>query len=102
MNIKELKERTKRLSIIEGCASAVMAGAEIYFITPYAIALGASNFTIGLLNAFSTKMRISGSQLLFRSVTLYPFKGAAAELSNLNEMIVSFVKNHDSKKEGER
>ncbi len=61
LSIKELKEKTseskektKELSILEGSAWAVMIGAGARFITPYAVALGLSNFIIGLISAFST------------------------------------------------
>jgi len=53
-NVKQLKEKTKRIAILEGSAWAVMAGSGVYAITPYAVALGASNFVIGLISAFST------------------------------------------------
>jgi MFS family permease len=53
-SVKELKDRTKRLSIIEGGAWGVMIGSGVNFITPYAVALGVSNFVIGLMTAFST------------------------------------------------
>lgn len=53
MKIKEmkLKEATKKLSIKEGIASAIMDGAGVKYITPYALALGANNTQIGFLTS---------------------------------------------------
>ena len=46
------KDRTMKLSIKEGSATAVMSGAGESYIVPYALALKASNFQIGLLTSF--------------------------------------------------
>lgn len=46
---EELKEKAKNLSIKEGSAYSVMDGAGYRYITPFAIALQASNFIIGLI-----------------------------------------------------
>ena len=51
-NIEEQKKETLRMSIREGSGNAVMVGAGQSFITPYALALGAGNLTIGFLNSF--------------------------------------------------
>ncbi|VVB74092.1 Major Facilitator Superfamily protein [uncultured archaeon] len=49
-----LRERTKRLAILEGMMWAAQNGVGAYFITPFALMVGASDFAIGLLRAFST------------------------------------------------
>jgi len=46
---KEKREKTKKTSIKEGSFASTMEGFGTRYITPYAIALGASNFLIGLL-----------------------------------------------------
>ena len=46
---KEKKEKTKKISIKEGSFASVMDGFGTRYITPYALALGASNFIVGLL-----------------------------------------------------
>ncbi len=48
---KELKETTKKISIKEGIAANFMDGAGSRYITPYALAIGASNTQIGLLTS---------------------------------------------------
>lgn len=45
----KIKEKSLRISIQEGCANAVSEGFGHRYITPYALALGASNAIIGLL-----------------------------------------------------
>lgn len=50
-NEAELKEKTKKISVREGVASSVMSGSGGSYITPYALALGASNTQIGLLTS---------------------------------------------------
>ena len=47
----ELKEKSKKISIIEGSAYSVSDGFGFRNITPYALALGASNVVIGLLDS---------------------------------------------------
>jgi len=51
LNEAELKEKTKKMSIREGIASSVMDGSGGRYITPYALAIGASNAQIGLLTS---------------------------------------------------
>jgi MFS family permease len=51
LNEDELKEKTKRISIKEGIAANFMDGAGSRYITPYALAIGASNTQIGLLTS---------------------------------------------------
>jgi hypothetical protein len=48
---KEKREQSKKLSIIEGSFWSVMDGFGSRYITPYALALGATNFAIGLLSS---------------------------------------------------
>lgn len=47
-------ERTKNIAIKEGSAYSLMDGFGLRFITPYALALGASNFQIGILSSLPT------------------------------------------------
>jgi MFS family permease len=62
------KKRTMRLSIKEGSAAAVMAGAGEAYITPFALSIGASNFQIGLLSALPALLspisQLVGSKLM--------------------------------------
>ncbi len=44
-------EKAKKISIIEGSSWSIMEGFGLRYITPYALALGASNFVIGLLSS---------------------------------------------------
>lgn len=46
---EQLKEKAKKLSIKEGSAYSVMDGFGYRYITPFAVALQASNFIIGLI-----------------------------------------------------
>lgn len=48
----QTKEKTLEYSIKEGAAHSVMVGTGEHYISPYAIAMGASNRQIGLLTAF--------------------------------------------------
>jgi MFS family permease len=50
----KLKEETKKLSVKEGIAAGVMDGAGVKYISPYALALGASNVQIGFLTSIPT------------------------------------------------
>ncbi|MBS3092418.1 MFS transporter [Candidatus Pacearchaeota archaeon] len=50
--IEKAKKEALRTSIFEGGASSVMTGTSSYFITPYALALKASNLQIGFLSSF--------------------------------------------------
>ena len=47
-----LKEETKKFSVKEAAVASVMDGAGSRYITPFALALGASNSQIGLLTSF--------------------------------------------------
>lgn len=48
---EELKKEARKISIKEGCAYSVMDGMGMKYITPYALALNAQNFMIGLLSS---------------------------------------------------
>lgn len=63
-----LKEKSKILSIKEGSGFSVMSGFGVRYITPYALALGANNTIIGLLNSLpsllGTFSQIQSSKLI--------------------------------------
>ena len=48
---EELIEKSKKISVKEGCAWSFMDGFGFRYITPYALALGANNAQIGLLSS---------------------------------------------------
>ncbi|MEM1535610.1 MAG: MFS transporter [Candidatus Pacearchaeota archaeon] len=48
---KELIERTKKLSVEEGSIYSLSEGFGHRYITPYALAIGASNFCVGVLSS---------------------------------------------------
>jgi len=50
-NEEQLKEEAKKISIKEGAAFSVMEGMGVRYITPYALALGAQNFMVGILSS---------------------------------------------------
>ena len=62
------KKRTLNLSIKEGSAASVMAGAGDTYIAPFALSLGANNFQIGLLSSlpalFSPIFQVLGARLM--------------------------------------
>ena len=66
------KKRTLNLSVKEGSAAAVMAGAGDSYITPFALSVGANNFLIGLLSSlpalFAPISQIVGSRLMEKYV----------------------------------
>ena len=47
---EKLIERAKKISVKEGSAHSVMEGFGSRYITPFALAIGANNAQIGLLN----------------------------------------------------
>ncbi len=51
--VEHLKKRALKISITEGSAAAIADGAGGSYITPFALALKASNFNIGLLSSLS-------------------------------------------------
>ncbi len=65
--IKNKKEKTMKLSVKEGSATAFMSGAGEAYIVPYALALNASNIQIGFLtsfvNLFGAASQIVGGKL---------------------------------------
>lgn len=68
INESALKEKSKKLSIQEGSGFGVMNGFGLRYITPYALALGASNTIIGLLSSLpsflGTLSQIQSSKLI--------------------------------------
>ncbi|MEK9184625.1 MAG: hypothetical protein AAB866_00460, partial [Patescibacteria group bacterium] len=64
------KKKTMKLSVKEGSATAFMSGAGEAYIVPYALALNANNFQVGLLtsavNLFGSSSQIIGSKLSYR------------------------------------
>ncbi len=70
-NEKLQKEKTKKLSKKEAVFSSVMAGIADSYIIPFAIALNASNFQIGLTSAFANFAgpiaQLKGSRLIERN-----------------------------------
>ncbi len=48
---ERLKAGARKISVVEGSAYSVMDGFGLRYITPYAIAIGMSNFLIGLLSS---------------------------------------------------
>lgn len=62
------KKMTLNLSVKEGSAASVMAGAGDAYIAPFALSVGANNFQIGLLSSlsalFSPIFQILGSRLM--------------------------------------
>jgi len=62
------KEKTMKLSIKEGSFASIMYGLGDYYIIPYALALNANNFQIGLLKSFSGLLppisQLYGSKLM--------------------------------------
>ncbi|MFA6255112.1 MAG: MFS transporter [Patescibacteria group bacterium] len=67
-NREKLFAKTRRLSRREGAVASVMFGINDNNITPYAVELGASTFSVGLLNSlvnlFGPLSQIFGSKLL--------------------------------------
>lgn len=63
-----LKAKSRNVSIVEGSAYSVMDGFGLRYITPYAVALGMSNFFIALLSSFpalfSSLAGIPGSKII--------------------------------------
>jgi MFS family permease len=63
-----LKEKAKKISIGDGSLYSVMDGAGLRYITPYALALGASNKFIGLLSMFPS---FAGNSIRLLSNKMY-------------------------------
>ncbi len=49
---QKLKEKSLKISTKEGSAASIMRGAGDTYITPYALALGATNMQVGFLSSF--------------------------------------------------
>lgn len=76
-SIRSKREWTKDISVTEGMLSSAMTGVGTYFITPFALLLGASPFMIGLLNSFST---LSGTIGDYLGAWALQFEGRRAAL----------------------
>ena len=48
---EKLKEKSRHISIVEGSSYSLMEGFGLRYLTPYALALGMSNFLIGVMSA---------------------------------------------------
>lgn len=87
-SIKSKREWTKDLSVTEGAVSSAMTGVGTYFITPYALLLGASPFMIGLLNSFSTLAGTIGDYL---GAWALQFEGRRRELMSKFAELQAFL-----------
>jgi len=81
IEIEKKLEKTRKLSIIEGSFSAVSGGAGETYITPYAIALNATNAEVGFLSSFPG---------LFGPITQI-FGSKLMEKYDRKKLIVTFV-----------
>lgn len=83
MSEEELKKKSLKISVKEGCSYSFMDGFGLRYITPYALALGANNSVIGLISSlpgllgnltqlYSSKLveRVPRKKLVFWSVFL--------------------------------
>lgn len=65
---KILKEESMKVSIKEGSFASVMSGAGNAYITPFALAIGANNFQIGLISSLTNLVaplaQLKGSRLM--------------------------------------
>lgn len=70
LNEQKLKEKSLKISIKEGSAASVMGGAGDTYITPYALALNATNAQIGFLSSFvglfGAISQIIGSRVIYK------------------------------------
>lgn len=73
-NEEVLKEKTKKLSIKEGIAYSFMDGFGLRYITPYALALGASNSQIGFLSSIPSLFGNFCQLFTSRLIEKYPRK----------------------------
>jgi MFS family permease len=86
VRIAQLKEKTRKLSIIEASFYSIMDGFGLRYVTPFALAVGATNFTISLLSAipsllgnlsqlktFGYMEKYSRKKIVFFSVLLQSF-----------------------------
>jgi MFS family permease len=74
----KLKEETKKLSVKEGIASGIMDGAGVKYISPYALALGASNVQIGFLTSIPTLLGNFSQLLTYKAIEKFPRKKVIA------------------------
>ncbi len=70
----ELKEKTKKMSVRDGIGYSVMDGAGLRYITPYALAIGASNAQIGLLTSIPSLLGNLSQLFTARAIEKYSRK----------------------------
>ncbi len=70
----ELKEKSKKLSIIEGSFANLSEGFGTGYVTPYALAIGANNMIIGLLSSLPSLMGNLSQMFTFKLIEKYPRK----------------------------
>jgi len=73
-NEDELKERTKKFSVREAVTGSIMDGSGSRYITPYALALGASNTQISLLTSIPSLLGNLLQLLTSRAIEKYSRK----------------------------
>jgi MFS family permease len=74
----ELKEETKKISVKEGIAAGIMDGAGVKYITPYALAIGASNAQIGFLTSIPTLLGNFSQLFTYKAIEKYSRKKVIA------------------------
>jgi MFS family permease len=74
----KLKEETKKLSVKEGIAAGIMDGAGVKYITPYALAIGASNAQIGFLTSIPSLLGNFSQLFSYKAIEKYPRKKVIA------------------------
>ncbi|MFA5070832.1 MAG: MFS transporter [Candidatus Pacearchaeota archaeon] len=74
----KLKEETKKLSVKEGIAAGIMDGAGVKYITPYALAIGASNAQIGFLTSIPSLLGNFSQLFSYKAIEKFPRKKVIA------------------------
>lgn len=74
----KLKEETKKISVKEGIAAGIMDGAGVKYITPYALAIGASNAQIGFLTSIPTLLGNFSQLFTYKAIEKYSRKKVIA------------------------
>jgi len=74
----KLKEETKKLSVKEGIAAGIMDGAGVKYITPYALAIGASNAQIGFLTSIPSLLGNFSQLFTYKAIEKFPRKKVIA------------------------
>jgi MFS family permease len=87
-----LKEKTLKLSVVEGSSTSVMSGAGEAYVVPFALSLNASNVQIGFLSSFvalfGAIFQVFGSQMIYtrsrkKIISLFVFLQASLWLAIL-------------------